>query len=156
MNGARKCAVRDKSADSSVAQRASAFAHQISRSKQAISGRWRIATEKLLVVWPEIHRIANVLMIRLVLRARHTKNLANGTADPFRDLLLVEAAGLRGKCFDQIQPLVEGRRARAHNDLLATHPGCLAILTQKLKRELALAQGQAAGPTVVGPTHLRE
>lgn len=85
-------------------------------------------------------------MIRLVLRAQHTKNLANGTTDPFRDLLLVEAAGLRGKCFDQIQPLVEGRRARAHNDLLATHPGCLAILTQKLKRELALAHGQAAGP----------
>jgi len=51
--------------------------------------------------------------------AQHAKDLAYGTANPLRDLLLAEAAGLRCKRFDQIEPLVESRRAGTHNHLLA-------------------------------------
>jgi hypothetical protein len=58
----------------------------------------------------------------LLQHAEHPKDLTDGTADPLRDLLLAEAAGLRCERFDQIEPLVESRRAGTHNRLLAFIP----------------------------------
>jgi hypothetical protein len=67
---------------------------------------------------------------KLVQRTRAVENRRARDQEYMTIVKLILCCSILCRCerFDQIEPLLEGRRAGTHNCLLAIHPECLSIL----------------------------